>query len=308
MDTQKLGIGIDVGGTKVWAVLGNENGDIVYEYKEATCTEQSEFLNQLDRIVNLLLKRSGVKQDVLCGIGIGLPGIVSSDTGVITWVPNLMELNGLDLGNHFKEKWGLQVSLQNDGKTALIGEQWLGAAKGRKHIVMITIGTGIGGAVMMHGKLWDGAHGIAGSMGWMIMDLTDDGDEGLGWFERTASGTAINRRGQRLEMPRDSHELFAAAVQGDQEAMKLAAHIGHCIGAAVANITSVLDPELIVIGGGVSRQLDVIMPSLRDAVRKYASPAVRDVPVTASQLLDRSGVMGALGLSFILNQKGDTLS
>jgi glucokinase len=293
----KLGIGIDVGGTKMWAVLGNENGDVLSEIKEETCRDQQGFVTQLDRNIAWLLERAGVQANHLAGVGIGLPGIVSPDVGIVQWVPNLMDINGLDLGHHFKRNWGLRVALQNDGKTALIGEQWLGAAKGKQHIVMITIGTGIGGAVMLNGQLWEGAHGIAGSMGWMVMDLADRGDGALGWFERTASGTAINHRGRMLSVPRDSYALFDAAVRGDREAGELVADLGHCIGAAVANITCLLDPEMIVIGGGVSRRLEAILPSLRSAVKQYASPAVREVPVAASLLLDRSGVMGALHLS-----------
>lgn len=255
----KLGIGIDVGGTKIWAMLARQDGTLVAETVEKTEKGRDDFLRQLDRLISDLLNQSGVTASELSGVGVGLPGAVSHRDGKVVWVPNLLELNGLDLQQVFAEKWGLQVALHNDGHLALIGEQWLGAAQGKQHVVMVAIGTGIGGAIMVGGKLWEGAHGVAGSMGWLTMDLSDGGHPNLGWFERAASGTALNEKARNLLAMDGGRELFVEASRGNVHAQELVDQIGFCIGAGVANIASVIDPELVVIGGGVSDQLQIGM-------------------------------------------------
>jgi glucokinase len=297
---KKLGIGIDIGGTKIWAALGSESGEIIAECIDNTCIDRMGFLDQLNRIITSLTQDAGIGAERLSGVGIGVPGAVSSNTGTIKWVPNLLNLNGLNVEKFFKQQWGLPIALQNDAQLALIGEQWLGAAKGRSHVVMLTIGTGIGGAVMINGQLWEGAHGIAGSMGWLTMDLKDKGHSELGWFERMASGTAINRRAHFLTNPMNSHELFEAKAKGDQEAKQLVCDIGFCVGAGIANIASVLDPEMVVIGGGVSNELSALLPSAREALKRYGPPLVREIPVLPSELGNRSGMLGGLRLSLNL--------
>jgi glucokinase len=297
---KKFGIGIDIGGTKIWAALGSESGEIVAECIEHTCTDRKGFLDQLNRIITSLTQDARIGVERLSGVGIGVPGTVSSTTGTIKWVPNLLHLNGINIGKYLRQQWGLSVALQNDAQLALIGEQWLGAAKGRCHVVMITIGTGIGGAIMINGQLWEGAHGIAGSIGWLTMDLKDKGHSELGWFERMASGTAINQKAHCLSQPMNSRELFEAEEKGNQEAKQLVYDIGFCVGAGIANIASVLDPEMVVIGGGVSNELATLLPSAREALKRYGSPLVREIPILPAQLGNRSGMFGALRMSFNL--------
>jgi glucokinase len=297
MGGRKTAIGIDVGGTKIWAAMGNEEGEIIAEYKADTLKDRNGFLDQLNYIIEDLVRRGGVSASSLCGIGIGLPGKVDTSTGTIVWVPNLPELNGLELSTALHGSWRLPTGLRNDAQLALLGEQWLGAAKGHNHVVMLTIGTGIGGAIMTDGKLWEGRTGTAGAMGWLVMDLSDPGDSERGWFERMASGSAINQRAEGLPKPFSSRLLFEAAEQGDHAAAGLVAEIGHSLGAGIANIASILDPEIIVIGGGVSRRLSQLLPSIRQAMHRYGSPSVRELPVVAASLLDRAGVIGALRLA-----------
>lgn len=297
MSALKTGIGIDVGGTKVWAVLGAEDGQVLSEYKSDTCRDPASFLQQLDDLIEYLVQDAGTSS--LTGLGLGLPGRVSSRTGVIEWVPNLPHLNGLRVRDHIARRWGLRASLRNDAQLALLGEQWVGAAKGRSHVLLLTLGTGIGGAVMIHGRIWEGAHGTAGSMGWMTLDLHDQGHPELGWLERMASGTAMNQRGQQLSTPRNSTEVFDTAEQGDPEAAQLIQQIAHTIGTGIANAASLLEPEMVLISGGVSERLPLLLPAIRNALQRFGSPSIRHLPILPAQLSSRSGVLGALRLSFL---------
>ncbi|QJD85914.1 ROK family protein [Cohnella herbarum] len=298
MELYRSGIGIDIGGTKILAALATEQGDIVEEMKLDTAKTRSGLLSQLDDVVgrftDLAFKRGvGTPQ----GIGIGFPGKVSEQ--IVNWVPNLPELNGLDLGTYANERWAIPARLQNDGQLALYGEQWLGAAQRCQNVLMFTLGTGIGGGIMVDGKVLRGVHGTAGSMGWLTMDLNDAGDPEQGWMERMVSGTGINRRASMLSTPLSSRELFDKAAAGDAEAMELVHQIGYCIGGAVGNLASVFDPEVVLIGGGVSLQLDRMMPSIRNAIKRFGSPSTRDVPIAAAKLLEKAGLLGAVRLAFL---------
>ncbi|OUM98979.1 MAG: hypothetical protein BAA02_14965 [Paenibacillaceae bacterium ZCTH02-B3] len=297
MRSPLTGIGIDVGGTKIWSILGTEDGDIIAEQRMDTDKTRDGFLRQLDAIVGGLtetaVKMTGSKP---VGIGIGLPGRVSVTT--VEWVPNLPELNGLNLQAAALERWNMRIRLQNDGQLALYGEQWLGAARGARSAVMLTLGTGIGGGIMVNGELWSGFTGTAGSMGWITLDYQEGGDPERGWLERMISGTAINRRASQLTVPRDSRQWFEAARAGDPEAVRLLRDVGLCLGTAIANLASVIDPEIVVVGGGLSAELETLMPFVREAVSRFASPTARRIRIVPAMLLDRAGGFGALRLSF----------
>lgn len=291
-------IGIDVGGTKIWAALGSREGEILAERKADTPSGAVAFVHALDRIIEAVLRESGIAPEALSGIGIGLPGLVSRDSRTVDWVPNLPALNREPLVEKLETRWRLIVRLENDARLALSGESWLGAAKGCKNAIMLTLGTGVGGAIMVEGRLYKGSRGTAGSMGWMTLDRKDRGDGESGWLERTASGSAINRRAALLPARLDSNGLFGAAYQGDTDALALVHEIGDELGTSIAALVSILDPEMVVIGGGVAAHLDLLLPTIEKAMLEHASPTTRATPVRASTLHGRGGVLGALLLAF----------
>jgi glucokinase len=147
------------------------------------------------------------------------------------------------------------------------------------------------------GKIWTGFRETAGSMGWLTMDMSDRGDAELGWFERMASGTAITNRAKTLSPPLNSVQLFEAAGE-KMEAKQMVEAVGHCLGTGIANLASILDPEIVIVGGGVSQQLSYFKDSIEEAMKRYASPATRSTPVVPAQLENRAGVLGALRLVF----------
>lgn len=129
------------------------------------------------------------------------------------------------------------------------------------------------------------------------MDLQDQGDPEHGWFERTASGTAISLQAVMLSPSLDSRALFKKAAEGEQEALQLVGKIGRNIGAGIVNIGCLIDPELVIIGGGVSEQLPILLPYIEEALDRYGSQTIRRIPVKAAALGNRAGVLGALKLA-----------
>jgi glucokinase len=291
-------VGIDVGGTKIWTAIGSREGCIIAERKEDTPSNAARFISLLRSMVGAILSESGRSPAELAGIGIGLPGRVSADGRRLEWIPNLPFLDGNPLADILEGEWRVPVSLENDGRLALYGEGWLGAARGCSDAIMLTLGTGVGGAIMIGGRLHRGARGTAGSMGWMNLDGSDPGGKDSGWLERMVSGSAINRRAAELPSRLDSFRLFAESAEGLAEARGLVEEIGMELGAAIAALVSILDPEIVILGGGVSEHLEALRPAIERSMLAHASPATRSTPVRAAELLARAGMLGALRLAF----------
>lgn len=279
-------LGIDVGGTNLRTV--------VFDGHRVRSLGRQPSPRSLDELVAAVhaavssAARAGVAPDA---IGIGLPGTVSGT--VVEWVPNLSFLDGVDLGAAI-EVDDLPVTLGNDAQFALLGEAWTGAARDVRSALLVAVGTGIGGAVLVDGRVVRGSHGAASSFGWAVLDTSDPGDRDLGHLERVASGTAISRRAAAMLPPRSGEQLVSDAREGDPEAVAVVASIGELLGAAIAGAASFLDPELVLIGGGVSAAYDVLGPGLHTALARWGSPWGRRVPVRPTQLGDEAGAVGAV--------------
>jgi glucokinase len=295
---REYAIGIDVGGTKVWTTIGSREGKILAECKEETLSDAGLFTSLLGAMIRSVLSESGCSPEDLAGIGIGLPGSISADGQRIDWVPNLPFLDSIPLCERLEDEWRSPVRMENDGRLALFGEAWLGAARGCSDAIMLTLGTGVGGAIMTGGRLYRGANGTAGSMGWMNLDIGDPGGGDLGWLERMVSGSAINRRAARLSSKLDSYRLFDESAKGLAEACDLVEEIGEELGTAIAALVSILDPEVVIIGGGISEHLEALRSAIERSMRAHASPSTRHTPVLAAKLLGRAGMLGALRLAF----------
>lgn len=298
--TNRLGIGIDVGGTKIAAVIGTSDGNALADIRMETPKGREPLLAALHQVVFELLSQADCDPCRLAGVGVGLPGTVSGDRRSVRWVPNLPEIDGMPLASLLEEQTGVRTVLGNDGQLSLKGEHWLGAARGCADVVMITLGTGIGGAIMAGGKIVEGANGTAGSMGWLVMDLNDPGDKRNGWWERKVSGSAIDERSGRLHPPMTGRDMFAAAERGEPEAVRLLEQIGSSLGAGAANLASLLNPEVIIFGGGVSAHLPLLLPTMKKALSKFASPSARNTPIVQAGLQHNAGMFGAMRLVFEL--------
>jgi glucokinase len=198
------------------------------------------------------------------------------------------------LGQHLTNICDTDVLVANDGQLALLGEVWCGAAKDMQNAILVSIGTGIGGAILMDGRIRSGANGTAGSMGWLVVGREEDD---CTFYESIASGTALNRAaGSRLQ-GMSSHDLIRALKQGNSDASSVFSEWVKNLGSGIASLASVFDPEAVVITGGLSREGDLILPQLRKMVSQFASPFTRNTVIRIGELQDKATMYGAIRMA-----------
>lgn len=307
-------IGIDLGGTKIAGAITDLKGNIIKESIIKTMAEYGDRSVVL-RIINLiedLIINSGKALEDIKAVGIGSPGPLDPEGGIIITTPNLPFKN-FDIVTPIKEKFKVPVFLDNDANIAAIGEYILGAGKGTKNMVYVTISTGIGGGAIINGKVYRGNTFNALEIGHMT--LLPDGPKcncgNYGCFEALASGTAISRRAKEaVESGRDtsllnydeitSYEVFKEAEKGDSVARHVIDSSLEYIGIGISNIITSFDPEVIVIGGGVMKAGQIILDRIKEVVEqrcfKNMASACKIVP---SHLGEKAGVIGAIALAMM---------
>ncbi|WP_067183862.1 ROK family protein [Microtetraspora niveoalba] len=273
-------VGIDVGGTSVRVLTetAGRRGEVV------SVPVAGSYDAFLDQVAGLCAEAG--RPD---GVGVGLPGTSDGDRPL--FVPALPWIEGRPLREDLERLLGASVRLGLDGHLTLLAEAAEGAAKGARSAVLLAVGTGIGGALMVDGRIWSGAHGSAGSWGWLPTPDSAPGSPaapgeaaGHGPFELAASGSALPGGPALVAAARGGDE--AAAAELDRYAVRLAR--------GVAALASVIDPDVILIGGGLADAMDVLGPLLDRHVARFASPDGAGVPVRAAELGSRAGVVGAL--------------
>ena len=316
---KKNAIGIDLGGTKMLTALIDKNHKISSKVKEKTKVEKGEkyFLETLLDSVQQLLDEAGLKARDLAGIGIGVPGVVDGRQGMVISAPNVAFMQDYPLGAKLKKLLGIPVVLENDVNAGLYGEYRFGAAKGHRHVVGIFIGTGIGGALILNGELYRGTSGAAGELGHMFVDAFGPkcGCGKTGCLEALAGRMAIASEAAVLAAKQQAPHLFdlagtsvseiksgvlAKSIRlGDRAIRDLVQSKARLVGGVAANIVNLLNPDLIVLGGGVVEALpDLIVKEVRDALKEHAmEPLAKKVDVVVSKLGDDSVVQGAAQLA-----------
>ncbi|WP_029452097.1 ROK family protein [Clostridium algidicarnis] len=307
-------IGIDLGGTKIAGVITDLKGNIIKENIIKTMAEYGDKAIVL-RIINLiedLIISSGKTLEDIRAVGIGSPGPLDPKRGIIITTPNL-PFENFDIITPIKEKFNVPVFLDNDANVAAIGEYTLGAGKNTKNMVYITVSTGIGGGAIINGKIYRGNTFNALEIGHMT--LLPDGPKcncgNYGCFEALASGTAISKRAKEaVESGRDtsllnyfkitSYEVFKEAEKGDSVSRHIIDSSLEYLGIGIANIITLFDPEVIILGGGVMKAGQIIFDRIKEVVDqrcfKNMASACKIVP---SALGEKSGVIGAIALAMM---------
>jgi glucokinase len=273
-------LAIDLGGTRYRAgrALGFAPADIEPLGEWPAPTTRAAFL----AMIRSHLDETGARR-----LGIGVPGLA---TGTLCrWVPNLPFLDGLDLGTELP---GISIGLGNDAQLALLAEARAGAAAGLQNAILLAIGTGIGSAVLADGRIVAGSCGGACSFGWATADLSDTGEDRSGWLERMASGRALDAAAERIGLS-DGSALVAAARNGDAAALRAIERPAHALGTVLAGAVALLDPEAVIIAGGVAMALDVLEAPLLVALHRQLPPHLRSIGVRAGQFQQRAGIVGA---------------
>jgi glucokinase len=297
MDAQRT-IGIDVGGTKILAGVVERDGTVVRIERRDTPVESTEaFLTGLAEVVD------GLRDDSVAAVGIGIPSTIDQREGTSIFAVHV-PLEGVPLRERAEQYLGLPVAIDNDANAAAVAEWTIGAGRGTQYMIMLTLGTGIGGGLILGGRLYRGSSGAAAELGHMVLEF--DGPEcrgfctGRGHFEYFASGSAATELARELFGPEaDSRQLVAAARDGHERAAGALAEMGRKLGAGVASLVNVFDPEVIVIGGGFGDALDLLLEPAQETMRRDALPPGRDrVRVVAAELGEEAGMVGAGLIAF----------
>ncbi len=304
-------LGIDIGGTNIRFGIVNLRGKVLVRKRISTLKEQGK-----DVVLSRLLKAASsiIKESVYPakGIGIGCPGPLDAKKGVVLCPPNLPDWKNVPLIKIFKRRFKLPVYLENDANCAGLGESWQGAGKSARSMVLLTLGTGIGSALMLGRKLWKG-EGFASEFGHVSIDFLGPrcGCGNKGCLEAYASATAVVRRikqalgrGRKSRFFKSSREdiiaasIFKAAARGDKLSKEIVDETGFYLGLAIANIANALNPEIVILSGGMIKAGRPLFDKIRKTVKERALEEIScDLKILPAKLKDDAGLIGAAYLN-----------
>jgi glucokinase len=312
-------VGVDMGGTKILASVINVVGGIISQSKTATRADKgaSEVIDRIVRCIRKAIGLAGLETSQIRAIGIGAPGPLDPETGVVIFAPNLGWSN-VPLKSELEARMGISTFVDNDVNLCALGESAFGVGQGVKSVVGIFVGTGIGGGIILDGKLFHGASKTAGEVGHIIVKSNGPrcGCGNLGCLEAVASRTAITRQlrkailkhgktsillklnGGNLDLIRSS-TLAKAVRRGDKLTTKVMRRTEKYLGIGVASIVNFLNPEMIVLGGGVIEAMgDDFLAGIRRVTEKHVLPSTMNgVQIVGAKLGDDAGVIGGAVLA-----------
>ncbi|QNU68664.1 ROK family protein [Ruminiclostridium herbifermentans] len=298
-----ISIGLDIGGTNISAVICDERGNILYSHTRKSDYYGDQYLRNIEEIIENTIKESN---DDISGIGIGVPGTVDHNTGNIIVCPAFNWRN-VQLKEHIESKFGISTFIDNDVNIWTLAEKYLGAAKDYDDFVMITIGTGIGCGLYIGGKLYRGHSFEAGEIGYLPLTIEayneTFSENNFGFFETKASASAASRIYREITNKNiDCKEIFLQAKQGDKIAKKVVDDIYKYLGLGISSIFCILNPQIVVIGGGMAEEGTEF---LNELTRKIKSLIPLDIKLSLTQTKKYGGAVGsALSIFYEMNSKG----
>jgi len=302
---------VDVGGTKIASALFTRDGLILHKSKiSIDKTEPKKPVFQIIDIVENLGRCARTERGDIAAIGVAIPGVVFHDKGLV-WAPNIPGWDHFPLRDKLKESVKTPLVLDSDRSAYVLGEQWCGAAKNLKNVVFLAVGTGIGAGIIADGRLCRGSEDIAGAVGWFALN-TEFRDEyiEMGCFEAEASGSSVARRAIRLiesgetsiledmvkgQLDEITAEMVVAAAQKEDCLAQRTLDITlQYLTMGIANIVSILNPDMVVLGGGLFQAGEMLIEPVRKEFRKWAQPlAAQKVKLVLSHLGEDAGLYGA---------------
>lgn len=298
-------IGVDLGGTNLKLGITDLAGEIIHRIDEPTPREnasQGSVMRAIFAAVERLVEESGVNWRSIVGIGVGAPGVTDPDTGLVALAP-AVGWERTPVKRLLSERFGLPCVVDNDVNAAALAEMVFGSGPKLGDFVFVAIGTGIGAGIVIDGKIHRGRHCAAGEVGYLVIDYNWDpaSVRDFGCFESMAAAPAIAKKAASVipslggeNGPKDVETVFNLARSGNEGALKVVAEIAGYIGLALANLAVILDPDAIVLGGGVSRAGDVLVELVKQKLEQV-SPIVPDIYV--SSLGADAGMLGAAALA-----------
>lgn len=307
--------GIDMGATDTKIALLNQAGQILTKTKIPTEPRDNpgKCWANIIQTVRELCKKQGVELADVAAIGVGCPGPLNSQKGIIIEAPNLPGWKNIEVKKIIEKDLNITTVVNNDANAAAYGEFWLGGGRSVDTMIMFTLGTGVGGGIIIDGKLYKGIDDTAGELGHIIVQPNGKpcGCGASGCLETLASVTAVRQaaidsvaQGIKSELSKldeakiDGKAIYDCAKRGDTLSLSLLGNVGYWLGLASASLVNVLNPEMILISGGMSNASDIILPRMREVIDKTAfrTPAGR-VKVAVAELGEDAGMIGAAGLA-----------
>lgn len=322
MEKKSLFVGVDLGGTFTKIAFVDENGEMVSKWEMATDHdhEGNNIPINIVRSIEEQMANMGIEKDEIQGIGIGVPGPVEEGTGVVIQTVNLRWHTYYPLKEKLENLTSLPVFVENDANCAALGEMWKGAGKGTKDMILVTLGTGIGGGVIANGKIVRGVQGAGGEIG-HITCVPRGGAPcncgKTGCLETIASATGIVRlameklngkekpQGKLAQIFREkgkitAKDVFDCARSGDEISLNVIKEAAYYLGLALANVANTLNPEMIIIGGGVSKSGDLLLPFIQSTYQQFAFPLVKQSTRLSVALLGNDA--GVIGAAFLVKK------
>lgn len=311
--SKKYSIGIDVGGTNVKIAIVDGKGNIIYSNSVPTRAEMGyEYtIKNMKETIYASLKETKLTIENITGIGFGLPGQINSDEGLVRLLPNIPGWKDVPLGKIMEDEFKVKVKLDNDVRVATLGEFNFGAGQGCKNLICLTVGTGIGSGIIANGQLIRGASMSAGEIGHMILQKHNGpicGCGATGCLEAFASGPSIVKMAKEYleggkstlyqelaaSGPITPFLVYEAALQGDAVAKRIFTTTGEWIGLALVSVVNLLNPEKIIVGGGVGQSGNLLLDPIRKVIQERALQVSADaVEIVTAELGESAGVVGA---------------
>ena len=310
---KQIVIACDLGGTNLRMAAIDCAGNILFRTKRDTPKA-----DRADEVVGAMIEsakecRENVKDlGKVLAIAVAAPAAVNADKGIILKAPNVPALDGFRIIAALENELNIKAILENDANAAAVGENWLGASKGFENSICVTLGTGVGGGIIINGKILQGVDGTAGEIGHICVEPfgAPCGCGSRGCVEQYSSATAIVRQTQELasQYPKSelthkirltSKDVYEAGIVGDELALEVFRRQGFYLGIALGGLINVLNPEVIVIGGGAAAGWDLFIPHLQEQIEKrtYREPRLR-AKLEKAVLGDDAGILGAAKLAF----------
>jgi glucokinase len=299
-------IGVDLGGTNTRTALLSQEGSILERHKVSTHADEG-WKQVVARLVENIAQHQKIAMEKglkVSAVGVGAPGVIQMDRGIVVKSPNFPDWNNLPLKEHLEKALHIPVFIENDANAAALGEQWLGAARGINSMILLTLGTGVGGGIILNNRIWQGADGMAGEIGHMTLipdgRLCRCGNTGCLEMYASARGIvqsyreAVGSSGSAASGEFSSEKIYKAAMEGEPVARKVMKDMGLMLGIGIANLINIFNPQMIVIGGGVKDAWQLFINTTQEEVmrRAFKVPAER-TRIVPSILGDDAGMIGA---------------
>jgi glucokinase len=312
--SNQIYIGVDLGGTSIKVGICNEQGSLLHTYEGPTGFEDGAdaVLDRIAQYVRKIVADSSYEWDQVAGVGAGLAGFLDIPEGFVKFSPNL-QLRNVPAKKILEEKLGKIVRIDNDANVAALGEAWSGAGAGIPNLVCYTLGTGVGGGIIINGRIYQGSGGMAGELGHMSIvpdiEAINCNCGQVGCLETVSSATGIVRmandvveRGEHTSLALlqkiEAKDVFNEAKSGDEVALRIVHRAAYYIGRSMSAVAVIVNPKRFIIGGGVSKAGEILFTPIRETFIKFTpEQAAEGVDIVPATLGNDAGVVGAAGLN-----------